>query len=264
MIQIPKESFFGLDISIFEKEQLQKYVKERIDQKISTVFYGYSIGTIPYMIKVPKTVTIGNKFDVLLTDGRVLFLTCRLFGIKVKCDLSIPNFVHDLLRYANEDSLNIYLLGATNNTNNLAIDKIRCEYKKIGLCLGHHGYFKTDEMFKICEELKENSIDIVFIGISSPMKEEISLGFKKNNIAPIIVPCGGMIDVLAGRVKQTPTLLKKIGLASIFRVMQEPKRLYKRYLHIYSFLFFNLFPLLIFLFISRNKNFSLIKHYEVK
>jgi len=257
-----RHSFYGLGVDEFSLDELEKMLLFAINNKQKKILYGYSMGTIPYLIKIPEIYKYGEKSDILITDGRLFYLMCKYIKkIPLKSDISIPLTVYLLLSIANKTNKNVYLLGADEATNNKAKSEILSLFPNIKSCLGHHGYFQENEYNKIINDINLSCTDILLIGITSPTKEIIAYNWKNLLNVGVIVPCGGMIDVLAGKSKLTPYFFKKLGLASVYRLLQEPKRLFKRYLFIYSYILFKFLPRLIWnVFIIRNKHFSVIEH----
>ena len=166
-----------------------------------------------------------------------------MLGIPLRYDISIPNLVLLLLDLADKHKWNVYILGAIDEVNTNAINNIKKKYKSIGLVCGRNGYIKEKEEIEIISEINTMNINILLIGMPSPQKERIAHEWKDRLDVNIIVPCGGMIDVLSGATSITPPFIKKVGLAAIYRLIQEPRRLFKSRLAFFVFfLFLSSFP----------------------
>ncbi|MBN2214928.1 MAG: WecB/TagA/CpsF family glycosyltransferase [Bacteroidales bacterium] len=258
--------FYGLSVDSFTKDELRKKLLLSIKKKKSLVLYGHALWSIPMMKKYPEIYIYGNKADILVTDGHPFYLLCKkIKNIPLKDEISIPQSIYILLELANENGYKVFLLGADKETNLIAQKNIKNKYLNIVECNGIDGYFSEKDYDRIINKINVFSPDILLIGISSPKKEILSLAWKKSLNVGIIIPCGGMIDILAGKTKLTPKFIKKCGLASFYRVIQEPRRLYKRYSFIYGFLFFNFLPVFVWnVLILRKKNFSIPEYYNIK
>jgi N-acetylglucosaminyldiphosphoundecaprenol N-acetyl-beta-D-mannosaminyltransferase len=253
--------FYGLKISTFSLSQFRDYIISNICQNHKTIIYGYSLGSIIYAKKVPE-ILWGNKADVSLIDGQGLFYLIKFLKFKVQMGLSIPGSVNEILKIANQNCFSIILYGSDSDTNNIASNNIINNFPSINVLKGIDGYSHTiEESIDIINIYKP---DILLIGISSPMKEIIAFKHKEKLNTNIIIPCGGMIDVLAGKTKQTSTILKKMGLASLIRVIQEPKRLYKRYLFLYFNIFFNFLPRFFYSVIFKKGRFTIPQLLNIK
>jgi exopolysaccharide biosynthesis WecB/TagA/CpsF family protein len=262
MTEIKYLNFFGLKLSVFEVSELMEYTKEVIRNKSKTICYGYSFGTLPYFKTFPEIAVYGNQFDVSLADGRGLFLLAKLLGSAIKSDISIPSFVDNLLRQANDNNFSVMLLGAREEINKKASENLKNNFPDARILKGMHGYFTEDEKDEIVAEINLLKPDILLIGMSSPKKERFAFQNKDRLDVNVIVPCGGVIDILAGEKKRIPKVIKKSGLAWFYRFVQEPKRLFRdSILNLLSVLFL-LIPSLLFNTYILHKKFSIPKFYN--
>jgi len=260
-IEIKRLSFLGLSISVFEKQDLINFIINTVSNNQHKIFYGHALWSFPMINKYPAIYKYGEKADVFVTDGRIFYLMAKWHGLLLKYEISIPNLVHLILELANKNNWSVYLLGATEETNQLAQLNIKNKYPSITKVTGRNGYFNQQEYDSIRSEVSTSRCNILLLGISSPIKEILAAEWKEQMNTNIIIPCGGMIDVLAGKTKQTPPMIKRFGLASFYRVLQEPKRLFKRYSYIYGFLLLRFIPVYFYQVIIRNKkDFSFIEH----
>ena len=93
----------------------------------------------------------------------------------------------------------------------------------------HNGYFKEENWSEIALELKEVNPDFVFVGITSPIKEYLIEFLQNEGLNCVFMGVGGSFDVISGNIPRAPKWMQKMNLEWLFRVMQEPKRLFKRY-----------------------------------
>jgi N-acetylglucosaminyldiphosphoundecaprenol N-acetyl-beta-D-mannosaminyltransferase len=260
-----KIDFHGLSVSSFTETELNNYLKFAVEEKIKTVCYGYSLGIIPYIKLFPVIYELGESSELLITDGRPFYLLLKILKYPVKYEISIPNLSLLLLKIAHQEKYSIMLLGGTEISNQKASAKIKKDFPGAKVLTGINGYFKEKETSEIVNKINILNPQILLIGMSSPKKEVFIVNYKNNLTSSIIVPCGGMIEVLAGNVKQAPRIIKSLGLASFYRLLQEPKRLFKRYSYIYSFLFFVFLPVFLWkVLIIKDSYFSIPKFCGIK
>ena len=93
-----------------------------------------------------------------------------------------------------------------------------------------NGYFSRDEEEGIAENIGKANADILFVAMNSPKKEIFLNTYKETINTPFIMGVGGSFDVVAGFVKRSPVWMQKLGLEWFYRMMQEPGRMWKRYL----------------------------------
>lgn len=265
MSSIVTKTYLGLKFSIFELNALIEKIKNTINNNEQLVIFGYSLTVIPKFKNHPEFFTYSNKFDVFLADGRGMYLLLKTLGFKIRSDISIPRLSEKLMQLANDNNYKVLLFGAKEEINKKAVEKSKRLYPNAIICDGINGYYNKEDEQKIVAKINSENPDILLIGISSPIKEKFVNDWRAVLSPKIIVPCGGVIDAFAGETKITPPLLKKLGLAWLYRYVQEPIRLFKPILINGLSIIFILFPTIIFNFyIRKNKNFSIPKFYGIK
>jgi N-acetylglucosaminyldiphosphoundecaprenol N-acetyl-beta-D-mannosaminyltransferase len=165
-----------------------------------------------------------NSFDFTTSDGKGLVLISGIIGDKIKNHLSIPRVCDKLIYKFYKEKRKIFLLGATEEVNNEAILNLKNKYPSI-LINGHHGYFDVQNMNKISSKIIEYKPELILVGISSPMKEEVILELSSNYTNSINIACGGYLDILSGKVGKAPEIIHKTGMEWLYRFYEEPKRM---------------------------------------
>jgi N-acetylglucosaminyldiphosphoundecaprenol N-acetyl-beta-D-mannosaminyltransferase len=104
----------------------------------------------------------------------------------------------------------------------------------------------------IAKRIDEVKPNIVWIGLSTPKQEIFASNLSRFTNVNFIITVGAAFDFHTDRVKQAPTLLQRVGLEWLFRLLMEPRRLYKRYFEVVPlFIYYNLRELLTFAFLKR-------------
>lgn len=256
-------NFCSLKVTDFELGELHNLLQENVTKKEKISIFGYGLGYLAQFKDEPYLYDYINDSDVMLVDGTWFKFILKLFGYKIRCAMSIPEFVMDLIAFANLKGYSIYLLGGKPEVNNKAVQLLRLNYKGLGEINGHHGYFTKEEEESLLSEINGLRPDILLIGMSTPLKEKLAFSWREKVDSRIIIPCGGMIDVLAGVTQITPSFLKRIGLASFYRLIQEPKRLIKREVTWSYEIIFHLIPVL-FYYRIKKEPFSIINYYRMR
>ena len=258
-------NFYGLKLSAIDKNKFINQICKYITDNRKMVIFGYSLGSI----RILNRYTIMYKFgweqaDVMIIDGRGLYLLGKLLGFQFKDDLSIPELSRILLHISDKNKFSILFLGTEPEINNKATENTRIKFKNIIVYDGIDGFFGKNEEAEIVNKINLAKPDILFVGISSPKKEEFITRWKEKLDVKIILLCGGVIDIFAGDKRQTPKWLKKIGGASFYRFIQEPNRLYKYFFPFIFFLLFSFLPAILYnVVIKRNKKFSIPAFYKI-
>jgi exopolysaccharide biosynthesis WecB/TagA/CpsF family protein len=92
-----------------------------------------------------------------------------------------------------------------------------------------HGYFSRDEEEEICDEINLTQPDVIWVGLSVPREYEFSVRNKARLRAGWLVTCGGCYSFITGAHRRAPHWMQAAGLEWLFRLIQEPRRLFWRY-----------------------------------
>jgi N-acetylglucosaminyldiphosphoundecaprenol N-acetyl-beta-D-mannosaminyltransferase len=168
--------------------------------------------------------------DLLLADGQSVVWASRLLRRPLPERVAGIDIFERLLALAQEEGRPVALLGARPDVLVRLEAVIARRYAGLKIAYSHHGYFHASEADAIAERIRKSGADMLFIGMTSP-KKEIFLGtFGASLEVPLMHGVGGSFDVMAGVTRRAPRGWQKAGLEWAFRVLQEPRRLWWRYL----------------------------------
>lgn len=168
--------------------------------------------------------------DVIVADGQSVVWASRLLRRPLPERVAGCDLFEALLGVAEADNRSVFLLGAKPEVLALLQEKLAVRFPKLRIAGARDGYFKEHEQAEVAREIRESGADMLFLGITSP-KKEIFLGKYADQLGvPILHGVGGSFDVLAGVTKRAPVRWQKLGLEWGYRVLQEPRRMWKRYL----------------------------------
>ena len=169
------------------------------------------------------------KADYVLTDGQPLLPMGRLLGVRVPERIDGIGLMGKLLRLANERRYGVFLLGAKQTVLDTCVQKIKASYPNVRIAGSRNGYFSEKETGAIVAQIRASGADILFLGMGSPMKERFAERYASELGVTVIQGVGGSFDVMADLVKRAPVWMQRAGLEWLFRVIQEPRRMFWRY-----------------------------------
>ena len=259
-MQIPKYDFFGLDVSVFTKEELINSIDHTIRKEKQLLIYGYSIWSFYKAEIESEYYHYSIQSDVLVTDGTPFYYLAKLHGLPLKVNLSIPELVYNILVMSESHNYDIFLFGASKVNNEKAIEKLK-NNKGTGRIGGLHGYINKSGFNAVITEINQFNPHILLIGLPTPIKEKYGVLLKKYTNANIIIPCGGMIDILSGARKTVPKNYKRLGLASFYRMLKYPLAFFSESMKTYLYFIIKFLPRFVYhSIIKRDSSYSIIKN----
>lgn len=174
-----------------------------------------------------------NKLDIVTPDGQPIRWALNFFfNLGLKKRVSGPDLVLNVLSKANEFNMNIFLYGSTISTLTKLSEFIKKNYSNIKIVGVHEDRFRDSTKIEDIEDIHRiNSlnVDIVFVGRGCP-RQEIWVANHIGLINAPMLAVGAAFDFHAGVLKKAPKWMEDNGFEWLFRLIQEPKRLWKRYL----------------------------------
>lgn len=168
--------------------------------------------------------------DVLLADGQSLVWASRLLRHPLPERVAGIDLFEALLELADKHGLRVYLLGARPQVLARVERTIAHRWPHAVIAGSRDGYFAEEESAAVAAEIVAARADLLFIAMTTPQKE-VFLGRYGDLLGvPVMHGVGGSFDVLAGITRRAPRLWQRLGLEWAYRLLQEPGRLWRRYL----------------------------------
>jgi exopolysaccharide biosynthesis WecB/TagA/CpsF family protein len=168
--------------------------------------------------------------DMIVADGMSVVWALRAAGLGVPERVAGIDLMTRLLAAAGQEHLRVYFLGARPHVvAKLARDGAQ-QYPGLVVVGCRDGYFAPAETHAIVAEIQAAAPHLLFVGMPSPAKETWCQRHRDRLNVPVIIGVGGSFDVLAGYVRRAPRPMQSLGLEWLWRLMMEPRKLWKRYL----------------------------------
>jgi N-acetylglucosaminyldiphosphoundecaprenol N-acetyl-beta-D-mannosaminyltransferase len=167
--------------------------------------------------------------DVIGIDGMGIVLALRLSGIPVKERVTGIDLCWEVLKVCAADGFRPFLLGATPAVLTRAADVITEAFPSMQIAGVRDGYFRPEEEDDVVAQIINSEADCLFIAMPTPRKERFLAAHRDRLGVPFIMGIGGALDVIAGHVRRAPPMMQLMGLEWLYRVYQEPRRMWWRY-----------------------------------
>ncbi len=162
-------------------------------------------------------------------DGMGIVWAARMLGIAVPERVAGVDLMERLLQICGEQGFRPYFLGARPEVLQRAVDNARKRWPGLAFAGYRDGYFGPEDEADITAAIRGSGADCLFIGMPTPRKERFLHSHRDALGVPFMMGVGGGIDVLAGHVRRAPTLVQRSGLEWLYRIYQEPGRMWWRY-----------------------------------
>jgi N-acetylglucosaminyldiphosphoundecaprenol N-acetyl-beta-D-mannosaminyltransferase len=158
-----------------------------------------------------------NNAYLSVADGVGLMLAGRILGRKFKQRIAGIDLMLDLVKVAKNKGYRIFLFGSREGVAEEAAKVLDADVAGT-----YQGYSMNDR--QVIEAIKSSGPDMLFVGLGSPKQEKWAADHLKELGVPLVMCVGGSLDVIAGRVKRAPVLLRKTGFEWLWRLIIEPRR----------------------------------------
>lgn len=220
---------FGAPMDVYTMAETVDFIERRMQQGLFTQHVVVNVAKVVQMQGDPELDTAVRGCDIINIDGAGVVFGGRLLGFDIPERVAGIDLFHELLKMAERTGRSVYLLGATEDVIRRTVEKLGKMYPRLKVGGFHHGYFWKEEAAMV-QRIRESKADMLFVGIGSPMKERFIDRWKTELGVSFAMGVGGTFDVVAGKVKRAPKWMQTAGLEWFFRVLQEPGRMWKRYL----------------------------------
>jgi N-acetylglucosaminyldiphosphoundecaprenol N-acetyl-beta-D-mannosaminyltransferase len=233
-----KKKLFGVYYSPATYKSASELIIERAQNHISFGVSALAVHGLIESYRNPKLLEKVNKIDLIVPDGQPIRWALNFFyNTHLKDRVYGPALTLAVLKLAHEKKLSVYLYGSTEKTINLLSMNIKKWFPQLKICGVHVDRFRDateEEDNEDIRKINTSGAHIVLVGRGCP-RQEIWVSDHLGKINAAMMAVGAAFDFHAGIVKQAPPWMQRSGLEWFYRLLKEPKRLWKRYMITNSF-----------------------------
>lgn len=188
-----------------------------------------------------------NFSSLTVADGVSLVILARFKGHTLKRRVYGPDLMAEFLKSSEGKGYSHFFYGATENTLKLLISNLQSRFSSLKVAGSYAPPFKPlnkEEDEAVVDMINKVSPDVVWVGLGCPKQQVWMYEHKDKLKVPVMVGVGAAFDFFAGTKPQAPRWLRDHGFEWLFRLVTEPRRLWRRYLVDYPlFIYFIIFDL---------------------
>jgi N-acetylglucosaminyldiphosphoundecaprenol N-acetyl-beta-D-mannosaminyltransferase len=226
-------TLFGVPIRAETLDQAVEAILERIERRTPTIHSVLNAGKVSKAANDPDFLELMNSFDLVHADGASIVLAGRVLGRRVPERVAGIDLMQRLVAEAAVRRLRPYFLGATPDIVSACVAELQRRHPLLQPAGFHHGYWNEEsqaEESAVVETIRQSRPDMLFVAVPTPRKERFLVRHRDALGVPFAMGVGGSFDVIAGVVKRAPLTWQRLGMEWAYRLIQEPRRMWRRYL----------------------------------
>jgi N-acetylglucosaminyldiphosphoundecaprenol N-acetyl-beta-D-mannosaminyltransferase len=229
MEQEMRAEFLGARIDLLTLEETVHRAVDAMLTRKPTHHVALNVAKLVNMRRNDELKRDVNESHIVGVDGMGIVWGARALGIAVPERVSGVDLMERLLEVCSQLEFRPYFLGATQEVLERAFHVALDRWPGLSIAGARNGYFSPGEEERVVEDIRASKPDCLFIAMPTPRKERFLRKHREALNIPFIMGVGGSLDVLAGHVNRAPLKMQRAGLEWLYRVYQEPRRMWWRY-----------------------------------
>lgn len=225
----PTIEVLGLPITKLSAEAALAEI-ERIYQQEAPALVAYANAhTLNLSVADPSYRELLSGAAIVLNDGAGIALAARINGDRFPANLNGSDFNPEILGLAARRGWPVFFLGAKPGVAERAADAMRSRHPSLLIAGCRDGYWAPSETSRVVQTVKDSGATVVMAAMGNPLQEKWLDRHLGAIGARVGIGVGAFFDFAAGEVPRAPAWMNRWGIEWIFRLVQEPKRLWRRY-----------------------------------
>lgn len=234
--EIPTCNILGVNIAAINMEWLLEYLKANINSQVGNCLAGdyicvSNVHTTIISYENPDYCKIQNDGLMAIPDGGPLSTLGRRRGFKDMSRITGPNLMGELFKESLKQGYRHYFYGSTEETLKKMCNNLQVEYPGMQVVGSYSPPFRPltiEEDRQIIDQINKANPDFIWIGLGAP-KQEKWMSEHHGKLCGLMLGVGAGFDYYAGNINRAPGWMQKLNLEWLYRLAQDPKRLFKRY-----------------------------------
>ncbi|MFT5813516.1 MAG: exopolysaccharide biosynthesis WecB/TagA/CpsF family protein [Psychroserpens sp.] len=208
---------------------MTKPLETTIKQRCKVSFF-VNVNSVNLAHKSPKLKDHINQADRCFSDGLGIRIAARKIGVQLKDNVNGTDMLPCLCKAAAAKGVSIYLLGGKPNVAKTTAQNLCQQYPGLHIAGSEHGYFEANHSLKVIERINESQADILLVAMGSPDQEKWLIQHSHLINCRTALAVGGLFDFYSGKISRAPLWMRELGMEWVWRLIQEPKAKFNRYI----------------------------------
>jgi N-acetylglucosaminyldiphosphoundecaprenol N-acetyl-beta-D-mannosaminyltransferase len=221
---------FGLKVNNTCMEEAVNWITNTEKQSNGTkIGFFINVNSINLSISDPKFYNQLTKANALFADGSGMRLAAKKAGFLLNGNNNGTDMLPHLCKSCINNTQSLYFLGAKPGIAEKAAKTLRRQFPGLNIAGTEHGYNENKTSAQIIEAINKSGCDVLLVAMGSPVQEKWLLEHQDKLHCKTALAVGGLFDFYSGNISRSPMWLREIGMEWVWRLMQEPRNKFNRY-----------------------------------
>jgi N-acetylglucosaminyldiphosphoundecaprenol N-acetyl-beta-D-mannosaminyltransferase len=237
--QEAKRNFLEIDLSVITRASLLEIFRESLQARRPLTISFLNPNIVTYAHRNPSIIPFMNGFDVMLPDGIGVVWGARVLGMPLSERLGNDDIGADIFRICAKEGYSNFLFGSRPGVAERAAVNLERSFPSLRISGTLHGFWfgdpaeskwcKSEDNKAILKQINSSHSDVLWVGLSTPLQQRWVHENRDRINSCVVITSGGYLDHLAERVNWYPAFFNKLHLSWLYRLLREPRRLWRRY-----------------------------------
>lgn len=230
--QIPTCNIMGVNIAAINMAQTIEYITKNFQHLQGKYICVSNVHTTVTSYEDEEYLGIQNEAVLALPDGKPLSVVCKMRGLAHAARVTGPDLMEEIFLISKANGYKHFFYGSTEETLTLLKNRLLERYgdmQIVGMYSPPFRQLTQEEDEKIIQLINSKNPDFIWVGLGAP-KQEIWMANHKERFYGLMIGVGAGFNYHAGQIKRAPKWMQWCSLEWAYRLFQDPKRLFKRYL----------------------------------
>jgi N-acetylglucosaminyldiphosphoundecaprenol N-acetyl-beta-D-mannosaminyltransferase len=236
---VPQHDLMGIKVSTPTMSQLMATLDESLELRRPTTVTFINPNYALAARRDESLRRLIDEFDIDLVDGWGISLAARVFGFRVPERLANDDIGAPLFALLSARKARVFLFGSAPGIPEAAAKVLQRYYPGIEIVgtmtgwvdvlAGHPRRFEAEDLEPVVDQINASNADFVMVGLPTPHQQRFVTEYRDRITAPVIMTGGSYLDHLTERIEWYPGWVKRLRICWLYRLVQDPKRLWYRY-----------------------------------
>lgn len=231
MLEVQPRTFslFGMTINNDSlTEAADKVLHPNAGKKARTVSF-VNVNTVNLSVTDPSLAESVNDSDLVFADGAGMRIAATRQGISMRDNVNGTDLLPLICEGAAQEGIPMFFLGAAPGVAAKAAMNLEKQYPGLDIVGVHHGFFDKQSNQQVIDCINRSGAKILFVAFGSPIQEQWVMKHRDALKVETVLAVGGLFDFYSGRIPRAPLWMRRNSLEWLFRLIQEPRTKFQRY-----------------------------------